>query len=242
MSAGVVGILFEPQDPINVGSVVRACTNTGVDELRLLGVRDFEFHRLAISAPHCEEWIAARLRVVEDWPAAVTGLSRVYAVSGRRHAASTPVLGLDEVAAPIAREPGQRVGFVFGREDRGLPNAVTDRCDAIVTLRSAANSSYNLSHAFAIVAHALLVSGARVDGPAPAALARAAPESLERFMVDVECALDAIEFFKGNQRDNVLRTIRRVVMRAEPDVRELATLWGVFVEVQERARRRRGDG
>jgi tRNA C32,U32 (ribose-2'-O)-methylase TrmJ len=59
---------------------------------------------------------------------------------------------------------------------------------------------------------------------------------MERFMVRAESALDGIGFFRGSQRENVLRTLRRVIRNAEVDTQELATLWGIFAQVDRLAK------
>ena len=51
-------------------------------------------------------------------------------------------------------------------------------------------------------------------------------------MQQAERGMAAIGFFKGDQRENVLRTVRRVVMKAEVDTQELATLWALFAECE----------
>ena len=57
-------------------------------------------------------------------------------------------------------------------------------------------------------------------------------------MHDVERALEAVDVFRGDQRENVLRTVRQTFLRAQMDTQELATFWGVFKAVLAKDARR----
>ena len=65
---------------------------------------------------------------------------------------------------------------------------------------------------------------------------------MERLMLQVERSLEEIDFFKGDQHDNVLRTVRRVLMNADMDSQETATIWGIFTEIENAMERAREDG
>ena len=237
----VTVILWEPQDPINIGSVVRVCRNTGVRDLRLIRPAGWIPERVAISAPNSDDWVRDHVRIHESWDDAVSGLHRLYALTARGRLERQQRFRLDPLVQQLRPEleQGAGVGFVFGREDSGLPNSVVDRCDAYVTLETHPDyTSLNLAQAVLLVCHHLFrafgeadpmrTSGRRFDD--------ATHDQVARMMDQVERSLDAIAFFKGDQRENVLRTIQRVVLRARPDQQELATLWGIFSEVERAAR------
>lgn len=241
-SPQIAVLLFEPQDPINIGSVVRACTNCGCGDLRLLRPRTAEPRAVLISAPHGEAFFREATTVHEHWEQATEGLHRLVAISGRHHATKTPLLTLDALFERLASEPEHRVGFVFGREDTGLPNQMVDRCDALVTLEAVEEHfSYNLAQAVLLVLHRAMLRWPEREGAALRAARHAASmskprtapaASRERYMADVERLLGQIGFFKGDQRENVLRTIRHLLRKADPDEQELATLWGILAEVE----------
>lgn len=241
-SPQIAVLLFEPQDPINIGSVIRACTNCGCDDLRLLRPRTAEERAVLISAPHGDRFYRSCLSVHEHWEPAAEGLHRVVAVSGRHHATRTPLLTLDALFDSIDKAPEHRVGFLFGREDTGLPNQMVDRCDALVTLEAVEEHfSYNLAQAVLLVLHRAMLRWPQREGAALRAALRAASlakprtstsGSRERYMGEVERLLEQIGFFKGDQRENVLRTLRHLLRKADPDEQELATLWGILAEVE----------
>ena len=98
--------------------------------------------------------------------------------------------------------------------------------------------SFNLAQAALLVCHAIYsmqpIAGSVELPPYPPA----PHQDMERFMERAEAALDGIGFFRGSQRENVLRTLRRVVRNAEVDTQELATLWGIFAQVDRLAQGR----
>lgn len=242
-------ILWEAQDPINIGSVVRVCRNTGIDDLRLIRPAGWVPERVSISAPNSEAWLKQHVRIFETWEEAVSGVHELWALTARGRREGLTRHRLQSIARDLdgRASAGERVGFVFGREDHGLPNEVVDRCDGYITLETSPDyPSLNLAQAVLLVAHQLLMSFGeplKMDAP-PRRSERVTHDEVERMMAQAERALDAIDFFKGDQRYNVLRTIREVFVRAQLDKRELSTFWGVFKEVEttlERAKHRQQD-
>ena len=60
---------------------------------------------------------------------------------------------------------------------------------------------------------------------------------LELLFADVERALWTVEFFKTRQTENVLRSVRQMVHRAELDERETSLLRAMCIEVVKYFRR-----
>lgn len=237
-------ILWEPQDPINIGSVVRICRNTDVTDLRLVRPRSWNPEVVLISAPRSESYIDAHVRSFDSFTEASAGIHRLYALTARGRRERQRRLRIEDLLEDITSllETDARFGFVFGREDAGLPNEVVDRCDAYITLETAADySSLNLAQAVMLVVWNLFRRfGAPAELRAPQRTwDGVSHDTLSRMMDDVEKALDTIGFFKGDQRDNVLRTVRQVFLKAELDQQELATFWGIFREVTLRDQRLR---
>lgn len=227
-------ILWEPQNPLNLGSAVRACMLADVRDLRVVNPGFESMERVTITAPHGAEYLAQNVSVVDSWEAAAHGAGVCLAFTARGRSERQPRARLRDTVERLCGESGE-FAFVFGREDHGLPNAIVDRCHGYVTLESSESyRSFNLASAVMVALYALREhDGSAVAlKPPQRAFDRAPAESVERMMGTAERALEAIEFFKGDQRDNVLRTIRRVLLRADMDAQELATVWAVFAEVE----------
>lgn len=54
---------------------------------------------------------------------------------------------------------------------------------------------------------------------------------MERAFADMEAALEAIAYFETRNRELVMRTVRSLLFRAEPDARELVMLRTMSIEV-----------
>lgn len=232
-------VLWEPQDPLNIGSVIRVCRNCGIDDLRLVRPASFDLARMTITAPHSAAWIEQHVAVFDSFGDAIEGTTRAWALTARSREERTGRSRLDAALDTIAALPTTAdVAFVFGREDSGLPNAIVERCGNYVTLETSAEyPSLNLAQAVLLVVHRHFVTrGNPVPLTEPARHYNPAPlEQIDRMMRQAEQSLDAIGFFKGSQRTNVINSIRRVFLRAELDTQELATLWGMFKEIERAA-------
>lgn len=134
-----------------------------------------------------------------------------------------------------------KVGIVFGREDRGLTNADLDLCQACVVIpTSPEHTSLNLAQACLVVLYELFLAA---DAPRPAlATGRRAErqpthDELEEAYAVLEGGLAAIDFFKARHPSAIMRTLRTVIGRAEPNLRELRLLAAIGYEVRHHTER-----
>lgn len=226
-------LLWEPQDPINMGAVVRACRNTHVSDIRLIRPGSWNPQVMHISAPRCEAYIERHVHRHADFVSATEGIHRLYALTARGRRERNLRFRIDDLVEHIDAhiDATERIAFVFGREDAGLPNHIIDRCDGYVSLESSADyASMNLAQAVLLVVWSLFKRfGVPAQLRQPQRQWPAAEHAqIERFMQDTERALEAVDVFRGDQRDNVLRTVRQTLLRAEMDTQELATFWGIM--------------
>ena len=103
-----------------------------------------------------------------------------------------------------------------------------------MTIPTSDYASLNLSQAVMVALYELHLAAGdatrprkppRKDAPPPEAI------ELERFHADAEAALRAIEFFKTRYPEHVLRTVRSLVARADPNARELSLMRAMAIEV-----------
>ncbi len=233
-------ILVEPQDEINIGTAVRAMRNFGLSTLRLVRPAGADPKRIAISAPRCEEFID-QVEIFESVDDAVADCVLTLGLTARRRAANWRVLDPRQAATEVVKTTEQGpVGLLFGREDSGLPNEVIDRCHAAVTIPTdPAYSSMNLGQAVTLTCWEISRLAQGIDTE-KVALDEVRPDSefdpapmagLERMFDQAEEALGAIEFFKTETNEHIMRSIRSVFLRAGLDRRELAIWHGIFKEV-----------
>lgn len=232
--ARVIVVLYEPQDPVNIGATVRAMANMGVTELRLVRPAAYDRNLIELVA-HDTRALVERIQWLDDLDAALADCVDVIGFTARRRAAKRPVLTPRDAANRLiaAADPGP-VAIVFGREDHGLPNAALDRMHAVATISTTQHASLNLAQAVVIALYELHLAAAdatRVLAPPRRDAPPATGEEYERTFADGTRALAAIDFFKTRYPEHVLRTTRSLVYRAAPDARELSLLRAMAIEV-----------
>ncbi|HEX9564348.1 MAG TPA: TrmH family RNA methyltransferase [Gemmatimonadaceae bacterium] len=227
-------VLFETQDLVNVAATVRAMKNMGLRHLRLVNAVPLDPWRIQGIA-HDTADVLALAQEHHTLGAAIADCVLVVAFTARHRAAKWAVTTPREVSARLleATRDGD-VAVVFGREDRGLPNEVLDRAQIHVTIPTTGYASLNLAQAVVVGLYELHLAAADATRPRKPPRKDAPPPDsaeLERFHADAEAALRAIDFFKTRYPEHVLRAVRSLVARAEPDARELSLIRAMAIEV-----------
>ncbi len=236
-------VLVETTDPVNVGGVVRAMANTGFLRLRLVSPVSFDAWDV-VGVAHYTQHILEATERFETLPEAVADRHFVIGLTGRHHRVERNALPFPDAIDQLAEAAmtGQRVAVVFGREDWGMSNTMLDACHAVTTIpTNPAYPSLNLAQAALLVLYQLFqrAGGQQQAYRPPRRKADIASSSLlEDLFVDVERALDAIEFLHSRSRTNVLRSLRVALFRARLDVREASLLRAAFIEVRKFLRRK----
>ena len=230
----VTVVLYESQDPINIAAVIRAMKNMGVRDLRLVRPCPYDPNRIEQVA-HDTRDLVERIRHFDTLEGALADCVYVVAYSGRRRAARwerhTPRSG---AAAMLARAPQGRVAVLFGREDHGLPNEALDAAHALCTIPTTEHFSLNVAQACLLALYELhLLAGDATKRLPPPRHAAGTPtsEAVERAFADLEAALEGIAYFGTRNRELVMRSVRSLLFRAEPDARELLMLRTMSIEV-----------
>ncbi|MHA7833493.1 MAG: RNA methyltransferase, partial [Algiphilus sp.] len=178
------------------------------------------------------------LRQFDSLAEAVADCHRVVGVSARRRGISLDVHDARAWAQQWSSDAldAGRTALVFGAERTGLTNEELALCQSAVQI--AANpeySSLNLSQAVQILGYesrmAVLggVAGSHRPQPADHATMEGVYQHLEAMLVDVG-------FLDPNYPRHLMRRLRRLFARAEPDQVEANILRGMFSAVQ-KARR-----
>jgi TrmH family RNA methyltransferase len=227
-------VLYEPQDQVNIAATARAMRNMGVESLRLVRPIPYDPYRLEGIA-HSAGPIIERIETFEAFDDAVDDCVLAVGFTARRRAAKWRILDPKQAAAELlARAREGPVGMVFGREDNGLPNDVLDRLHAAVTIPTTEHASLNLAQAALIGLYELhLAAGdaTRVLPPPRKPTPPPTAAELEQFFRDAERALATIEFFKTRNVELIMRTVRALTLRADPDSRELSLMRSMALEV-----------
>ncbi len=243
----VTVVLNEPQNPVNIGGVVRAMKNMGLRHLRLVRPADFDTYRIK-GVAHTGMDVIESARLFDSLEEAIADARLVVGTSARGRRVRRNYRRPREAASEIieAAASGERVALVFGREDRGLSNDQLDYCDRVVVIPTDADHpSLNLAQAVLVVAYDIRVAAELDRGfkePRRWA-ARASREELEAVFAEVEASLSAVDFFKTHKPTPILRTLREIAGRADLDEREAALIKAMAFEVRHfMARQGRGEG
>jgi TrmH family RNA methyltransferase len=232
----VVVVLWETQDYVNIAGTVRAMKNFGLTRLRLVSPVEFDPWRIEGIA-HDTQDIVAGVEVFESLQDALADCTFVMGMTARERRAKRAVARpRDEAAALLERAAeGGPVAVLFGREDSGLPNWALDLCHRTCTIpTNPEHSSLNLAQAVLVMAYEIWMADQGRDQPFKPPRRTAPPANvhiLEKLFEDAERALWAVDFFKSRQTESVMRTLRELVHRADPDQREAGFLRAIAIEV-----------
>lgn len=181
--------------------------------------------------------------VVDTLERAVCDTHLVIGASARRRGVALPEWSPREAGsqAAIAAAGGREVAFVFGNERTGLENDELKLCHAAVLIPANPEySSLNLAQAVQVIAYearlAMLGSDAHLAGSAPQTANLPTHAEMEVWFDHLAATLDDVDFHKGRSPRKVLRRLRRLFLRAEPDARELRLLHGILSDAQRMAR------
>lgn len=231
-------VLIGTQHPGNIGSVARAMLNMGLRELVLVRPDRYPHSQATAMAAGAVE-ILESARVVETMEEAVGDCAWVLGSSARpRHLGDEPLTPWD--AAARAADLGQRenVALVFGCERTGLTNEEIERCNATVRIpTNPGYSSLNLAQAVQVMSYEMRKAvlpdvpkvSSKTDHPW---YAPPTAEDMELFYQHMERVLIATGFLVPDNPRILMRRLRQLYNRAQPDRNELGILRGILSSVE----------
>jgi TrmH family RNA methyltransferase len=245
----LVVVLYEPQNDINIGNVVRAAKNLTIRNIRLVRPASADHSVIAISAPKADD-VLREMKRFSTLDEAIADCTCVIGLTARARKGAWVVAGPEAGAADALRhmEDGP-VALLFGREDHGLPNHALDRCDTVVTIPTDPEySSLNLGQAVLLMCWEVVRSRRALQGVA----VQLDPEDrsantefepvtrgqLERLFERIDETLREVGFYKSQNDEHVLRSVRSVFLRSHLDRRELSIWLGIFKEIPAFVKRR----
>jgi TrmH family RNA methyltransferase len=239
-------VMVETTHPGNIGAAARAMKNMCLSQLVLVAPRDFPSAEADARASGADD-ILAGARVFDTLDQATAECRVVIGTSARLRSVAWPLLSPRETASlacGAAREAP--VALVFGRESSGLSNEELDRCTHLVNIpTNPAFSSLNVAMAVQVLCYEVMAAVAtatpdgRVDTLGPK---RASNAEMEGFFSHLAQALDDIGFTDERRSARLLRRLRRLFNRAEPDADEVNILRGILSAAQGRKSMRRSGG
>ena len=241
--SNVVVVLHEPQNVVNIAGTVRAMMNMGLGRLRLVRPAEFDAWRITGIA-HRSDPLVERAEIHDTLAGALADTAFVLGTTARARTAHRNYGRPRELAAQVVERASRgTVAVLFGREDRGLSNRALDLCNRVAIVPTLPEyKSLNLAQAVLILAYEIFLAahdaaelprGRRATEPATSA-------ELEETYAVLERGLDRIAFFTRRAPEGVMRTLRTIIARAEPDTQEAGILRAVGYEIRRYAERAEG--
>ncbi|MFA5683559.1 MAG: RNA methyltransferase [Lysobacteraceae bacterium] len=236
-------VLIGTSHPGNVGAAARAMQTMGLDALHLVAPQCDPFSETAHAMAAGAERVMSALRVHDTLDQAIGDCLLVFGATARRRSVALQESVPREAAAKLFDAAAQGgAALLFGRERTGLENHELQRCHGAVHIPSdPAFGSLNLAAAVQVLAYELRLAQLAGDTAAPVEPSRrseppASQADMERFFEHLSQTLVDIDFHKGRHDVILMQRLRRLFLRAAPDMRELRILRGILGESQRMAR------
>ncbi|MES2217282.1 MAG: tRNA (cytosine(32)/uridine(32)-2'-O)-methyltransferase TrmJ [Pseudomonadota bacterium] len=224
-------VLVNTSHPGNIGSAARAMKTMGLSSLYLVAPEKFpnkQADALAVGAAD----ILASATVVATVEEAIADCEMVVGTSTRNRKIPWPILTPREFAEKVQERPA-KTAILFGREDSGLTNEELHLCHYHIQIpANPAFSSLNLAAAVQVIAYELHVSATKPCESEEWDFAWATTQQMEGFYEHLERVLMAINFLDPTNPRQLMTRLRRLYLRAHPDVMELNILRGVLSAVE----------
>ena len=231
----VVVVLDHPQNVVNIAGVVRAMKNMGIYRLRLVNPAEFDTWRIGGIA-HRSEDVTGEAEIFQSLPEALADAVFVVGTTARARTAQRNYVRPRDVGPKVMERAREGVvALLFGGEDGGLGNEALDLCHAVAIIpTNPLYSSLNLAQASLLLAYEVFLAAQGDPGPLPRGRRATRPatvQEMENTYAALERGLDRIDFFKARAPEAILRTIRTVLSRAEPDLQEAGIFRAIGFEL-----------
>jgi tRNA (cytidine32/uridine32-2'-O)-methyltransferase len=226
-------VLVGTTHPGNIGAVARAMKNMGLDDLALVSPKYFPHEEATARASGATD-VLDRATVVASLAEALGDCVYVAGASARPRTIAWPTMGPRDCAERmmLERKKGQ-VAAVFGPEKSGLNNDDLDLCHTLLTIPTNPDfSSLNLAMAVQVLTYELRVASTLDGGPGFASEAPpASGDEMEHFYLHLEKVLEDVQFLDADNPRYLMRRMRRLFIRARPDVNEVNILRGFLTAI-----------
>lgn len=228
-------VLIGTTHPGNIGAAARAMKNMCLEQLWLVSPKHYPSAEATARASGADD-LLAQARLCSSLGEALQGCRLVIGTSARRRSLSWPLLAPRACAEKLVQEAAAgQVALVFGRESSGLSNRELDSCNYLVHIPANPDySSLNLAQAVQVLSYELYASS--LESPSSAGLESATELAnagqLEGFFQHLMQTMCDLGFADPRQSDKLQRRMRRLFLRARPEVDEINILRGLLSAAQ----------
>ncbi|MEE3235226.1 MAG: RNA methyltransferase [Candidatus Latescibacterota bacterium] len=227
-------VLVEPTSCGNIGSVARVMKNTGLSDLALVNVSNWDTSETrALAHGACE--ILDNATIYQSLTSAIADCTWVIGTTNR------PGKNRNEIHEPAnlikelhKKESSQSIAAVFGREKDGLSQDELQHCNFLVKFPSAGrHPSYNLSHAVLLLAYQyLLLTSTRKSNVYQTKSTFANQSDREHMFEVIMKALDSVDFkhYNGDKK-HFLRPLKRFFNKFDLTIHDMRVLLKICNQV-----------
>lgn len=237
-------VLVETTHPGNIGATARAMKTMRHRNLYLVRPKIFPSAEATVRAAGADD-VLAQARVVDSLAVAVTDCNRVIATSARERSIPWPALDPRVCATDVVNSArAGPVAIVFGRESSGLSNAELELCNSVVQIPTNTGfSSLNIASAVQIICYEIMRA---CDEPADPGLAGrdriplADHGRMQQLFHHLEQCMIDVGYLDPARPKWLMRRMKRLLNRAQPDQSETNILRGFLAAIQEILKTRTG--
>jgi len=214
-----------------VGSIARIMKNFSLQNLRVVSKRNilntFETKKMAVHAYDVIEK-AENFATLSE---AISDLSVVIGATGKFHKDAPTMIEIDFFNNFLSLAEKNRVGILFGPEDRGLSNEELALCSYTITLpTNPYYPSLNLSHAVGIIAWEIFK---KIDIERPKKVRKiVTKENMERLYKMMKDVYTEVGFLDKINPERIMKALRSLYDRFELSDRELRILLGILKQTK----------
>lgn len=244
-------VLMNPSHPGNIGAVARAMKTMCLQHLYLVDPKVFPHADATARAAGADD-ILAQAKLCKTLDEALGDCELIIGASARVRSISCPVIEPEECAKQLElNNKAHNIAIMFGTEHSGLTNKEVDRCHNLIHIPTNSEfSSLNLAAAVQIVAYELLKAKTALTTMLKEDQSHedehsqhqhqdqrtkpATVDDMELFYVHLEQTLIGTEFIDPAAPRHIMRRLRRLFNRAQPEVVEVNILRGILTAMQEK--------
>jgi len=228
-------VMVNTTEPGNIGAAARAMKNMALSHLYLVNPTNFPSAVATARASGADNLLADAV-VCDTLEEALKGVHLVIGASARQRAMKWRQLDVVESCAEIQQivaVEGQEVAVIFGTERSGLTNEELDLCHILMTIPG--NPDYfslNVASAIQVFAYQYFVYSSENNFES-SLNALASFDELEGFYKHLEQVLEHIDYFEEKRpRPLLMRRLRRLFGRSNPEQEEVAILRGILRNIK----------
>lgn len=234
MLSAIRVVLSHTSHPGNIGAAARAMKTMGLARLALVSPALFP-HADATARASGADDVLAEAMVFDTIDEALAGCRLVIGASARSRSIPCPLVD-PATCAQLARSAGSSgdVAILFGCEQSGLSNDEIDRCHHLVQIpANPVYSSLNLAAAVQVIAYEIYRAALQdVAGDETPDYQPVTADELERLYTHLEQTLVELDFLDRSNPRMLMRRLRRLFNRAQPDENEVNILRGILSAAQ----------